>query len=82
MPEEALRLRQEEQLPVFELLGDIRFQAITFGRIADILHAQGQLRKALRMLQEEVLPPLGKLGTKRSERSPSATKNRGDYCGP
>jgi hypothetical protein len=40
--DEALRIRQEEELPVYERLGDVRAKAITMGRIADILQAQGQ----------------------------------------
>jgi len=40
--DEALRIRQEEQLPVFERLGDVHAKAITVGRMADILQVQGQ----------------------------------------
>ena len=40
--DEALRIRQEEELPVYERLGDVRSKAITMGKIADILQAQGQ----------------------------------------
>ena len=35
--DEALRIRQEEQLPVYERLGDVRSKAVTQGKIADIL---------------------------------------------
>jgi phosphopentomutase len=39
--DEALRIYQEEELPVYERLGDVRSKAITMGRIADILQARG-----------------------------------------
>jgi len=41
--EEALRIRREEQLPVYEKLGDVRWQAVTMGKIADVLQARGDL---------------------------------------
>jgi phosphopentomutase len=37
-----MRLRQEEELPVYERLGDVSSKAITMGKIADILQARGQ----------------------------------------
>jgi tetratricopeptide (TPR) repeat protein len=40
--DEALRIRQEEQLPVYERLGDVRERAVTLGRIADVYQARGQ----------------------------------------
>jgi phosphopentomutase len=40
--DEALRIHQEELLPVYERLGDVHAKAITMGRIADILQARGQ----------------------------------------
>jgi phosphopentomutase len=40
--DESLRIYQEEALPVFERLGDVREGAITMGKIADILEARGQ----------------------------------------
>ena len=64
--DEALRIRKEEQLPVYEKLGDIRTRAITMGRIADILEARGQLDEALRIRTEEELPVYEKLGDRRS----------------
>lgn len=42
----ALRIRREEQLPVFERLGDVRERAVTLGRIADILQDRGDLQGA------------------------------------
>ena len=45
--DEALRIRTEEQLPVYERLGDVRAKAVTQGKIADILSARGQLDEAL-----------------------------------
>ena len=40
--DEALRIHQEEALPVYERLGDVHAKAFTMGRIADILQARGQ----------------------------------------
>ena len=54
--DEALRIRKEEELPVYERLGDVRSKAVTMGQIADILQARGQLDEALRILSDEVRP--------------------------
>jgi tetratricopeptide (TPR) repeat protein len=59
--EEALRIRQEEQLPVYERLNDVRSRAVTLGKIADIWEAQGRLEEALRIRQEEELPTFERL---------------------
>ena len=53
--EEALEHRREVELPLYRRLGDERAQAITQGKIADILHARGQLDEALRIRKEEEL---------------------------
>ncbi|MEW6218888.1 MAG: tetratricopeptide repeat protein [Thermodesulfobacteriota bacterium] len=50
--DEALRIRTEEELPVYERLGDVRSMAITQGKIADILQARGQLDEALAVLHQ------------------------------
>ncbi|MCV6637066.1 hypothetical protein, partial [Candidatus Albibeggiatoa sp. nov. NOAA] len=52
--DEALRIRQQEELPVYERLGDVRSKAVTMGQIADILQSRGQLDEAL-STQENVL---------------------------
>ena len=52
--DEALRIRREEELPVYERLGDVRERAITWGRIAHIAAAQGDLDTAVE-LQERRL---------------------------
>ncbi|WP_165742383.1 CHAT domain-containing protein, partial [Candidatus Thiosymbion oneisti] len=54
--DEALRIRTQEQLPVYERLGDVRSKAVTQGQIADILQARGQLDEALRIRTQEQLP--------------------------
>jgi len=64
--DEALRIRREEELPVYERLGDVRSRALTMGRIADILQARGQLDEALRIRREEELPVYERLGDVRS----------------
>ncbi|MCP5230717.1 MAG: CHAT domain-containing protein [Zoogloeaceae bacterium] len=63
--DDALRIRQIEQLPVFTKLGDIREVAVTQGKIADMLQARGQLDDALRIHQVEELPVYTKLGDAR-----------------
>jgi len=47
--DEALRIRTEEQLSVYERLGDVRSRAVTQGKIADIKQARGELDEALRI---------------------------------
>ena len=64
--DEALRIRTEDQLPVYEHLGDMRLIAITKGRIADILQMRGELDEALRIRTEEELPVYERLGDVRS----------------
>ena len=54
--DEALRIRREEELPVFERLGDVRSKAVTMGKIADIHQARGEFDEALRIRREEELP--------------------------
>ena len=51
--DEALRLRRELELPVFERCAAAHERAVTIGRIADILQAQGKLDEALRLRKEE-----------------------------
>ncbi len=65
--DEALRIRREEELPVYERLGDVHSRAVTMGQVADILQARGELDEALRILQEEVLPVYERLGDVRSQ---------------
>ncbi len=64
--DEALRIRTEEQLPVYERLGDVRALAITKGKIADILQGRGELEEALRIRTEEELPVYERLGDVRA----------------
>ena len=64
--DEALRIRREEDLPVYERLGDVRFRAVTLGKVADILQTRGDLDEALRIRREEQLPVYERLGDVRS----------------
>ena len=64
--DEALRIRQEEELPVYQRLEDVRATAVTMGQIANILVNRGQLDEALRILRDEALPALQHLGEVRS----------------
>ena len=45
----ALLCCNEEQLPVYDRLGDVRSRVVTIGQIADILQAREQLDEALKM---------------------------------
>jgi len=63
---EALRIRREEQLPVFEKLGDVRERALVIGKIAEHLRNKGDIDEALRLLREEQLPAFLRLGDVRS----------------
>ena len=63
----ALRIRTEEELPVFDRLGDVREKAVTMGKIADIYYRRGDLDDALRIRTEEQLPVFDRLGDVRSE---------------
>ena len=65
--DKALHIRTEEQLPVYERLGDVRSKAVTKGKIADILQARGQIDEALRIRTEEELPVYERLGDVRSK---------------
>ncbi|NOS88980.1 MAG: tetratricopeptide repeat protein [Methylococcaceae bacterium] len=64
--DEALRIRHEEELPIYVALGDKRNIAVTMGKIADVLQARGAWDEALRIRREEELPVYEALGDKRS----------------
>ncbi|MFO0905260.1 MAG: serine/threonine-protein kinase [Pirellulales bacterium] len=60
--DEALQIRWEEELPVYERLGDIREKAVTMGKIGDVLAQRGEWDEALRIWREEELPVYKRLG--------------------
>ena len=64
--DEALCIYQQEQLPVYEQLGDLRSRAMVQSKIADILTRRGQRDEALRIHRQEVLPVYEQLGDIRS----------------
>jgi tetratricopeptide (TPR) repeat protein len=64
--DEALRIRGEIELPVYERLGDTRSAAVTWGRIADINYDRGDYDEALRIRGEIELPVYERLGDTRS----------------
>ena len=64
--DEALKIRTDEELPVYERLGEVRSRARTMGKIADILQACGQLDEALKIRTDEELPAYERLGDVRS----------------
>ena len=70
---EAIRIRREEELPVYEGLGDMRLYALTKGEIADALTWRGDFADALRIRQDEELPIYEELGL---ERLAAVTKGR------
>jgi len=65
--DEALKIRTEKELPVYQKLGDIREEAICHGKIADIMMQRGQFDEALKIRTEKELPVYQKLGDIRSE---------------
>jgi hypothetical protein len=64
--DEALAIRREQELPVYQRLGDVRSAAITQGKIADILYDRGRLDQALAIRRDEELPVYKRLGDVRS----------------
>jgi hypothetical protein len=53
--DEALRIRRDEELPVYERLGDVRAKAVAMGKIADVLQARGELDEALQIWSQQIL---------------------------
>ncbi|MEU4447439.1 tetratricopeptide repeat protein, partial [Actinosynnema sp. NPDC023926] len=64
--DEALRIRREVQLPVYERLGDVQSATVTWAKIGDILHQRGDYDEALRIRREVQLPVYERLGDTRS----------------
>ena len=64
--DEALRIRLEEEIPVYEKLGKVRDKAVTLGKVATILTTQGKLDEALRIRREEEIPAYEQLGEVRN----------------
>ncbi|HXO40183.1 MAG TPA: AAA family ATPase [Thermoanaerobaculia bacterium] len=60
--DEALRIRRDEQLPVFEALGDARMCAVTLGGIAEILQGRGQFDEALHIRRDQQIPVFEAIG--------------------
>jgi hypothetical protein len=60
--DEALRIRREEELPVYERVGDVRSKAVTMGKIADIHFHRGEFEEALRIRRDEELPVYERVG--------------------
>lgn len=59
---EALHIRCKEELPVYELLGEVREKAVLMGKIADVFQASEQFEIALRIRREEELVAYEQLG--------------------
>jgi len=60
--DEALRIRRDEELPVYQRLGEAHSVAVTKAHIASILERRGQLNEALGILREEVVPVFEQVG--------------------
>lgn len=65
--DDALAHWREVELPFYRRLGDLRGEAVTMGKIADILQQRGQDDEALRIRQEEQLPVYERLGDVQSK---------------
>ncbi|SIT20375.1 CHAT domain-containing protein [Insolitispirillum peregrinum] len=63
--DEALRIRREEEIPVYQAIGDPRELAISMSKIADILQIRGDLDEALRIRREEQIPVFQALDDRR-----------------
>ena len=63
--DEALRIRTNEELPVYTRIGDFHLAAVTQGQIADIRFQRGDYDETLRIRTEEVLPVFTRLGDAR-----------------
>ena len=64
--DEAQRIREQEEIPIYKRLGDVRSLAVTRGQIADILQCRGDLAQALRIRESEEIPVYERLGDERS----------------
>lgn len=62
---EAIVVRNEE-LRMYEMAGNIREQAVTLGRIADLMQAKGNFDDALKIWRNKVLPIFENIGDDRS----------------
>src|SRR5205085_1981895 len=63
---EALRIRRDVALPVYERLGDTRETAHCWSKIADIAYQRGDYDEALRIRRDVALPVYERLGDTRS----------------
>jgi tetratricopeptide (TPR) repeat protein len=64
----ALGIHRDEQLPIYERMGDVRERTITMGHIANVHEARGDLEEALLIRTDVELPVYEQLGLVR-ERS-------------
>jgi hypothetical protein len=60
--DQALAIRENDQLPVYERLGDVREAAVCKAKIADIFVSRGRLDEVERLLQHEALPVFERIG--------------------
>jgi tetratricopeptide (TPR) repeat protein len=82
--DEALRIRRDVELPVYERLGQTRSIAVTWGHIADIAYRRGDYDEALRIRRELQLPAFERLADTRETaiawgRIADIASGRGDY---
>jgi hypothetical protein len=55
--DEALRIRRDDELPVYERLGDVRSAAVTRGKSAMELYRRGERPAAVALLHESMAAP-------------------------
>lgn len=64
--DEAIELRREIELKIYERLGDLRAHAIVTGQIANIERTRGRPDLALERIRDEVIPAFNRVGDVRS----------------
>lgn len=60
--DEALLVLLDEELPVYQRMGDVRSEAVALFKVADLQAAKGHRNQALRLLTKDVLPVFDRLG--------------------
>jgi tetratricopeptide (TPR) repeat protein len=82
--DEALHIRREVVLPVFQRFGDPSLVAVAWGKIADIARQRGDYDEALRIHREIELPAYERLGDAQAaavawSKIADIARQRGDY---
>jgi hypothetical protein len=85
--DEALRIRREEELPVYERLGDVHSKAVTMGQIADVLQARGSSTRLCAFGERRSCPSTSDSATCKARRarwarSPMSSRRGGSSTRP